>query len=89
MTIGDIMEKAKKFAKDHVAECSLEILNWNSTGLLSGDRLTELAEILKDVDPYHALTLAQNLVKDEALRIAAKIPDEVIHSSKGPIHFKT
>ena len=87
------MDKARQFAKDNVVECSAEILNWNSSGTLSGNKLMELGTILKELETHHYLTIAQNLVQNEALKIVAKqegvdIPDVALHA-RSDISFKT
>lgn len=69
---NDPRAEAREFAHGALAELSAEVLGWRRSGMLSGDRLRELAGMLKGQSPSDdALQQAERMVETLALELAA------------------
>ena len=60
------------FTKERIKELAAEIVEWHDTSLLKiGGRVRELAQILQTLDKSKSLSIAENMINREALKIVA------------------
>lgn len=60
------------FAKAHICELAVEILERQDTGILKDGKLRELGRMAADVAGHDSLKVAENFVVREALELAAQ-----------------
>lgn len=65
-------ETAETFARQHVAECAAELLEWSDTGFLRDGKVRELAKILRELDTHRSLPLAERIATAAVLELAAR-----------------
>lgn len=72
-SVQGIYPAARAFAREHGQQCAKEILQWRRTGIYSGQRLAELANILRPIDTDQCMAMAEDLVSEVALaRLASE-----------------
>lgn len=75
MSGGDVdvrsaFDAAKKFAQDHVVECSAELLKLSDGENLTVDGyMSQLRQLCRPFAEYNAFMVAQSLIHREALRL--------------------
>lgn len=70
--IREAHQRAERFTKEHIKELAAEIVEWHDTSLLKiGGRVRELAQILQTLDKSKSLSIAENMINREALKIVA------------------
>lgn len=72
-------EAGMQFCKNNLAECCHEILEWHETAILRDGKVRELAGIFYFAEP-HALSMAEEAVKTEAMKFVLLINSEVLKS---------
>ncbi len=66
--VQGIYPAAKVFAREHGQQCAKEIMEWRRTGIYSGTRLAELANILRPINSSREdMQMAEDLVVEVAL----------------------
>ena len=65
--VQGIYPAAKVFAREHGQQCAKEIMEWRRTGIYSGTRLAELANILRPIDSSRNMQMAEDLIVEVAL----------------------
>jgi hypothetical protein len=70
--LKEIRIQAETFAREHVVECAVELLEWSNTSLLRDGRVRELAKMLQQLDEHHSLTLAERFATRAALERAVQ-----------------
>lgn len=58
----------KAYISENLTEICSELLNWQITGVLSGDKLRNAAELFPDVSYSVALTKAESIAKTFAMQ---------------------
>lgn len=82
--VQGIYPAARAFAREHGQQCAKEILQWRRTGIYSGQRLAELANILRPIDPDRYMAMAEDLVSEVALaRLASEDVLGMMSSTEG------
>lgn len=66
--MSDKLKVANDYCQTHLPELCAEVARWDDTGLLTGSRLRELAELFSFAG-YNALSLARRAVESAAVRI--------------------
>lgn len=68
-----VISEAKAFVVEHLAECAQELVDLEETGILCDGRMRELGRFLAPIMDSGSIgtSLAEKLVKSEALRLAA------------------
>ncbi|MND28134.1 hypothetical protein D3C80_186120 [compost metagenome] len=65
--VKGIYPAARAYAREHGQQCAKEIIVWRETAIYSGQKLAELADILRPLDTTRAMRLAEDLVIEVAL----------------------
>jgi len=65
--VKGIYPTARAYAREHGQQCAKEIIAWRDTAIYSGQKLAELADILRPLDTTRAMRLAEDLVIEVAL----------------------
>lgn len=69
--LRDALDEAKRFAREHLAECAGELIEWSDTARLRDGRVRELARLLTKINQTDSLTLAENCVKRASIEQSA------------------
>lgn len=74
--LRQVRDEGTAFAKLHVQQLAVELLEWQNTSILRSDgRVRELAHLLKALDTAHALKIAENFAIRAALEFVATSPE--------------
>lgn len=73
--IQGIYPTSRAYAREHGQQCAMEIIEWRNTGIYSGNRLAELANILRPLNSARAMQMAEDLVIEVALAKLASDSD--------------
>lgn len=67
------LEIANAFVADNIAQCCVELVGWEQTGVLCDGVLRKAGELYKPLDNFHYLRLAERHVQRLAVRHVAGI----------------
>lgn len=70
--LHDARDQAKAFAAQHVASLSNEVTHWQDTGVLNGELLRALAEIVAPIAGAHKMQMAESFVNHAARSFAGE-----------------
>lgn len=72
-TISGSMDQAIAFAKNNLADCASDLLELRKTGVLPEGKFKVLRAHLAPDDPQFAMSVAESIVVNEALTLAATV----------------
>ncbi len=67
-TTVQVRDAGITFARENLKDCCADIIVWNTTGVLPNGKLRALGEIVKPLDQYRFLNIAEEMVKISAMR---------------------
>lgn len=71
MNRDQLREQSEAFAREHLAECAKDLLEWQDTGLLPSGKVRELVQRCEAWAGRDALPVARAMVERAALQHAA------------------